>query len=204
MQLRKVCNHPDLFAGRPIVSAFDMLPGVTIAVPSVVQNAARALHEDPFRAKWFAPRGLHLLTIEDVNADAGGYGYASGDGWGCREALRRMAPVDEVEAARGAEPAVEHAAAAVVLGFLGLRVDVAAVVAVADSTFSFRALALRHPRLASMLSQLCPRTRTPPMASAARDSGPRLTLTLGVISEMTSSQYPGSPKLARAIVVRLW
>ena len=99
MQLRKVCNHPDLFAGRPIVSAFDMLPGVTIAVPSVVQNAARALHEDPFRAKWFAPRGLHLLTIEDVNADAGGYGYASGDGWGCREALRRMAPVDEVEAA---------------------------------------------------------------------------------------------------------
>ena len=96
-------------------------------------------------------------------------------------------------------------AAAVVLGFLGLRVDVAAVVAVADSTFSFRALALRHPRLASMLSQLCPRTRTPPMASAARDSGPRLTLTLGVISEMTSSQYPGSPRLARAtIVVRLW
>ena len=57
MQLRKVCNHPDLFAGRPIVSAFDMLPGVSIAVPSIVQNAARTSHEDPLMAKWFAPRG---------------------------------------------------------------------------------------------------------------------------------------------------
>ena len=101
-------------------------------------------------------------------------------------------------------------AAAVVLGFFVVPAaavddEDVAVVALAASTFSFRALALRHPRLASMLSQLCPRTRTPPMASAARDSGPRLTLTLGVISEMTSSQYPGSPKLARAtIVVRLW
>ncbi|MES1916637.1 MAG: hypothetical protein MHM6MM_008443, partial [Cercozoa sp. M6MM] len=26
MQLRKVCNHPNVFAGRPIVSPFDMLP----------------------------------------------------------------------------------------------------------------------------------------------------------------------------------
>ena len=100
MQLRKVCNHPDLFAGRPIVSAFDMLPGVSIAVPSIVQNAARTSHEDPLMAKWFAPRGLHLLTIEDVNAGAGGkFGYASGDSWGCAEALRRMPPIDEVETA---------------------------------------------------------------------------------------------------------
>jgi SNF2 family DNA or RNA helicase len=25
MQLRKVCNHPDIFAGRPIISPFDQV-----------------------------------------------------------------------------------------------------------------------------------------------------------------------------------
>ena len=91
-------------------------------------------------------------------------------------------------------------AAAVVRGFLVVsaaegedgEVEVAA---------SFWAFASYQPRLASMDSQLCPRTRTPPMASAARDSGPRLTFTSGVISETTSSQYPGSPKLALTIVL---
>ena len=59
------------------------------------------------------------------------------------------------------------------------------------------ASALRHRRLASMLSWAVRATRTPPMASAAA-SAPRLTLTLGVISEMTSSQYPRSPSRARS------
>lgn len=35
MQLRKVCNHPDLFEGRPIVSAFDMDP-LAVRAPSLV------------------------------------------------------------------------------------------------------------------------------------------------------------------------
>ncbi|KAG5398759.1 hypothetical protein IGI04_020573 [Brassica rapa subsp. trilocularis] len=33
MQLRKVCNHPDLFEGRPIVSSFDM-PGIDVQLSS--------------------------------------------------------------------------------------------------------------------------------------------------------------------------
>lgn len=35
MQLRKVCNHPDLFEGRPIVSSFDM-PGIDMQLSSSV------------------------------------------------------------------------------------------------------------------------------------------------------------------------
>lgn len=35
MQLRKVCNHPDLFEGRPIVSSFDMDP-ISIVFPTVL------------------------------------------------------------------------------------------------------------------------------------------------------------------------
>lgn len=38
MQLRKVCNHPDLFEGRAIVSSFDMLP-LACPVPSLVPRA---------------------------------------------------------------------------------------------------------------------------------------------------------------------
>ena len=83
MQLRKVCNHPDLFAGRPIVSAFDMLPGVTLRVPSIVANDARTRHEDPLGAAFFAPRGLHLLTLEDVNCDGDG---ACREAWAAAEA----------------------------------------------------------------------------------------------------------------------
>ena len=71
MQLRKVCNHPDLFAGRPIVSAYDMLPGVSMRVPSILANDARKREEDPFGVKFLAPRGLHLLSLEvwDVPID---------------------------------------------------------------------------------------------------------------------------------------
>ncbi len=28
----QVCNHPDLFEGRPIVSSYDLLPGITVQV----------------------------------------------------------------------------------------------------------------------------------------------------------------------------
>jgi SNF2 family DNA or RNA helicase len=36
MQLRKVCNHPDIFAGRPIISPFDQTQPVAIRVPRCV------------------------------------------------------------------------------------------------------------------------------------------------------------------------
>eukprot|EP00890_Picochlorum_soloecismus_P002969 jgi/Picsp_1/3673/NSC_06510-R1_swr1 complex snf2 family dna-dependent atpase len=39
MQLRKVCNHPDLFEGRPIISAFDMDP-IQLHVPVLVLKDA--------------------------------------------------------------------------------------------------------------------------------------------------------------------
>ena len=44
MQLRKVCNHPDLFEGRPIVSSFDMT-GLDIQLSSSVCSM---LSRDPF------------------------------------------------------------------------------------------------------------------------------------------------------------
>lgn len=34
----QVCNHPDLFEGRSIISAFDMLPSISIQEPSEVLN----------------------------------------------------------------------------------------------------------------------------------------------------------------------
>jgi hypothetical protein len=49
MQLRKVCNHPDLFEGRAIVSALDLLP-LPLPVPMLV--AAMSAAQDP----WHPPR----------------------------------------------------------------------------------------------------------------------------------------------------
>ncbi|XP_059662554.1 protein PHOTOPERIOD-INDEPENDENT EARLY FLOWERING 1 isoform X2 [Cornus florida] len=46
MQLRKVCNHPDLFEGRPIVSSFDM-NGIDIQLSSTLCSV---LEPDPFSA----------------------------------------------------------------------------------------------------------------------------------------------------------
>ena len=42
MQLRKVCNHPDLFEGRAIVSAFDM-PALQLHLPSLIAEATPKL-----------------------------------------------------------------------------------------------------------------------------------------------------------------
>ncbi|KAG7581718.1 Myb-like domain [Arabidopsis suecica] len=44
MQLRKVCNHPDLFEGRPIVSSFDMA-GIDVQLSSTICSL---LLENPF------------------------------------------------------------------------------------------------------------------------------------------------------------
>lgn len=54
MQLRKVCNHPDLFEPRPIVSPFDQLEPILCYVPSL---AVRALEKDP----------LNDVSLENFN-----------------------------------------------------------------------------------------------------------------------------------------
>ena len=47
MQLRKVCNHPNLFDPRPIVSPFQM-EGITYQTASLV---LRALDKDPLQVR---------------------------------------------------------------------------------------------------------------------------------------------------------
>ena len=42
--LLQVCNHPDLFEGRSIISAFDMLPAISTQEPSAVLNLCQ---QDP-------------------------------------------------------------------------------------------------------------------------------------------------------------
>jgi SNF2-related domain/Helicase conserved C-terminal domain/Myb-like DNA-binding domain len=63
MQLRKVCNHPDLFEERPIVSSFDQRP-LAIHVPS-----ASLLDDERFRSP-SAPTPLAALGIDGAAAAA--------------------------------------------------------------------------------------------------------------------------------------
>ncbi|AMD19772.1 HCL379Wp [Eremothecium sinecaudum] len=46
MQLRKVCNHPDLFEVRPILTSFCIDRGVTSSYNSLNQNILKRLHEN--------------------------------------------------------------------------------------------------------------------------------------------------------------
>ncbi|XP_043806971.1 protein PHOTOPERIOD-INDEPENDENT EARLY FLOWERING 1 isoform X4 [Manihot esculenta] len=62
MQLRKVCNHPDLFEGRPIISSFDMA-GIDIQLSSSV---CAMLSLDPFSTVDLYGLGL-LFTHLDFN-----------------------------------------------------------------------------------------------------------------------------------------
>ncbi len=60
MQLRKVCNHPDLFEGRPIISSFDM-PGIELHLSSA---ACSALTLDPLKAVGMESVNGYLSHIE--------------------------------------------------------------------------------------------------------------------------------------------
>jgi E1A-binding protein p400 len=60
MQLRKVCNHPDLFEGRPIISPFDMDP-IELYTSSAV---CRALEKDPFESVDLPFFNLSLASTE--------------------------------------------------------------------------------------------------------------------------------------------
>jgi SNF2 family DNA or RNA helicase len=46
MSLRKVCNHPDLFAGRPIVSPFDVI-ALNVRVPSRILHLVPQPEDEP-------------------------------------------------------------------------------------------------------------------------------------------------------------
>ncbi|WCJ28793.1 SNF2 domain-containing protein / helicase domain-containing protein [Euphorbia peplus] len=62
MQLRKVCNHPDLFEGRPIISSLDM-EGIDIQLSSAICSM---LSHDPFSTVNLDDLGL-LFTYHDFN-----------------------------------------------------------------------------------------------------------------------------------------
>lgn len=78
MQLRKVCNHPDLFEPRPIVAPFVCSPGLCLEVPSqVVVDLTRAprllrVVDDSALRPPAAPLHLVLgppLFVDDINSD---------------------------------------------------------------------------------------------------------------------------------------
>mmetsp|Transcript_34227 Transcript_34227/g.134058 ORF Transcript_34227/g.134058 Transcript_34227/m.134058 type:complete len:1863 (-) Transcript_34227:234-5822(-) len=60
MQLRKVCNHPDLFEGRPIVSPLHLEP-LEYTIPAMIGNA---LDESPFARVDKSLLGLELVDLE--------------------------------------------------------------------------------------------------------------------------------------------
>ena len=107
MQLRKVCNHPDLFAGRPIVSAFDMPSGLSITVPSVVARLASETERDPLSIKkLFSPKGLHLLSLEDTNFD-GSFAFGGGERWTAERAQSRAVASEVVQSFLSGDDALD-------------------------------------------------------------------------------------------------
>ncbi|XP_050219671.1 protein PHOTOPERIOD-INDEPENDENT EARLY FLOWERING 1 [Mercurialis annua] len=91
MQLRKVCNHPDLFEGRPIISSFDMV-GMDIQLSSSV---CAIISPVPFSSVDLCSLGL-LFTHLDLNMTS----------WECDEVnaiatpsklIEERANVDDIE-----------------------------------------------------------------------------------------------------------
>jgi E1A-binding protein p400 len=68
MQLRKVCNHPDLFEARPIVSAFDM-PRLEIKMPSKtvgMLERGRRINEESKKLEIIRNAGLLVTENEHL------------------------------------------------------------------------------------------------------------------------------------------
>lgn len=65
MQLRKVCNHPDLFETRPIVSSFVCEP-LEYACPSIVFNLADVLHELLVENLLFYQSQMSLADLDSI------------------------------------------------------------------------------------------------------------------------------------------
>eukprot|EP00958_Prasinococcus_capsulatus_P028547 scaffold6922_cov363-Prasinococcus_capsulatus_cf.AAC.5 len=62
MQLRKVCNHPDLFEGRAIVSAFDQAEAIQCVVPSLVYNMRDQLL--PYGSPLWNRSAVHAIMLQ--------------------------------------------------------------------------------------------------------------------------------------------
>ncbi|GLJ18606.1 hypothetical protein SUGI_0331380 [Cryptomeria japonica] len=60
MQLRKVCNHPDLFEGRPIISSFDM----PVLEQKVSSNVCSILNNEPYSAIDLVGMNLVFTQLE--------------------------------------------------------------------------------------------------------------------------------------------
>ena len=63
MQLRKVCNHPDLFEGRPIISAFNQ-GGIDYRTSSL---ACRALEYQPLEDVDLSTLNLRFVENESMS-----------------------------------------------------------------------------------------------------------------------------------------
>ncbi|KAA6418788.1 MAG: helicase SWR1 [Trebouxia sp. A1-2] len=81
MQLRKVCNHPDLFEGRPIVSSFDVW-GLPFHMPSL------ALHA-------LSPSQWGHLNMSSINADVAA--QEADFVWAAQRRQSLMAPSELIE-----------------------------------------------------------------------------------------------------------
>ena len=58
----QVCNHPDLFEGRAIISAFDMLPSISIQEPSAVLTLRQLDPASSIDFASMAPSALHHMS----------------------------------------------------------------------------------------------------------------------------------------------
>ncbi|KAL0041297.1 hypothetical protein WJX77_011458 [Trebouxia sp. C0004] len=85
MQLRKVCNHPDLFEGRPIVSSFDMW-GLPFHMPSL------ALHA-------LSPSQWDSINLSSINADV--TAQEADFVWAAQRRQSLMAPSELIEGQAG-------------------------------------------------------------------------------------------------------
>ncbi len=110
MQLRKVCNHPDLFEPRPIVSPYAM-PPLALPAPALAAHACQRapfaqVSADLLRPLWGAPG--QAATLEDCLPDS----HLAHRAWILRApdaAVREaVAPVDLAAASElvGSDPAV--------------------------------------------------------------------------------------------------
>ena len=58
----QVCNHPDLFEGRAIISAFDMLPSISIQEPSAVLTLRQLNPASSIDLASMGPSALHCMS----------------------------------------------------------------------------------------------------------------------------------------------
>ena len=108
MQLRKVCNHPDLFEGRAIISAFDC-DALEVAVPKIAASVLPERYDD-----WLASR-LMPLWLEDRSRHA--------------ESCAAELAVPVVDSSHAAALAAAAEAEAAVVAVTAIGVSPAAVVA---------------------------------------------------------------------------